>query len=129
MNEHFFSRRRFLKQTSLGMAGLALADGSWRVLAADDPNTDQSAVPEGGPADEVFEPVRYRPMAAKVMGLKKNTLSLNGAWRIDPTPGQGVREQPLSAASWGHFQVPGQWAQQGYDIPKDNLAYHGQRLP
>jgi len=122
MNEHLFSRRRFLKQTSLGMAGLALADGSWRVLAADDSNTDQSAVPEGGPAGEVFEPVRYRPMAAKVMGLKKNTLSLNGAWRIDPTPGQGVREQPLSAASWGHFQVPGQWAQQGYDIPKDKTA-------
>jgi beta-galactosidase len=69
-----------------------------------------------------FEPVHYRPIAAKVMGLKQNTISLNGAWRMDPKPGQNVREKPLNAASWGNFIVPGQWAQQGYDIPLDKTA-------
>ena len=24
--------------------------------------------------------------------------------------------------SWGNFQVPGQWAQQGYDIPQDKTV-------
>ncbi len=61
-------------------------------------------------------------MAAKVIGLKKNTVSLNGAWRIDPNPGHDVREQPLNAANWSTFRVPGQWAQQGYEIPLDETA-------
>ena len=70
----------------------------------------------------VFEPVHYRPIAAKAMGLKKNAVSLDGTWRLDPTPDRGVREKPLNAASWGNFHVPGQWEQQGYDIPRDKTA-------
>src|ERR1035438_141031 len=69
-----------------------------------------------------FEPVRYRPIAAKVLGLKKNLVSLDGAWRIDPKPRQDVREKPLNAASWSNFRVPGQWAQQAYVIPRDRTA-------
>jgi beta-galactosidase len=122
MNDSSVSRRRFLKQTSFGVAGLALTGGSWRVLAANDSGAKQPAASEGEQAVEGFEPVRYRPMAAKVTGLRTNALSLNGAWRLDPKPGQGVREQPLNAAGWGHFQVPGQWVQQGYDIPLDMPA-------
>ena len=107
MNEHLVSRRRFLKQTSLGAAGLALTGSSWRGLTADDSSTNQSAVFEGSQASGVFEPLRYRPMAARVMGLKKNTVSLNGAWRIDPKPSQGVREQPLNAEELGQFPGAG----------------------
>jgi beta-galactosidase len=73
-------------------------------------------------APKAFQPVHYRPMAAKVIGLKTNIVSLDGAWRIDPKPSQDVREKPLNAASWGSFRVPGQWAQQGYDIPRDQTA-------
>src|ERR1017187_9580463 len=69
-----------------------------------------------------FEPVHYRPIAAKVMGLKNNTVSLDGAWRIDPNPGQDVREQPLNAAGWNNFQVPGQWAHQGDDLRRNETA-------
>src|ERR1035438_10638859 len=69
-----------------------------------------------------FEPVRYRPIAAKVLGLKKNPVSLDGAWRIDPKPGQDVRQKVLNAANWGDFHVPGQWELQGYDIPRDTNA-------
>ncbi|MDE3066925.1 MAG: twin-arginine translocation signal domain-containing protein [Verrucomicrobiota bacterium] len=121
MNEYPVSRRRFLKQASLGVAGLALTASSVRGPAADDSSADSSAVPEGKES-EVFKPVRYRPMAAKVMGLTQNTISLNGAWRIDPMPGPDVREQPLEAANWDNFQVPGQWAQQGYAIPLDKTV-------
>ncbi len=54
--------------------------------------------------------------AAEVIGLRRNTASLDGAWRIDPKPGQDVREKLSSATNWGNFDVPGQWVEQGYDI-------------
>ena len=104
------SRRRFLKQTSLGVAGLTLTGNPFRIFSADDPT------------GEVFDPVRYRPMAVKVRGLGKNAMLLNDGWRIDPKPSEDVREHPLDAASWGSFRVPGQWVQQGYDLPQDKTA-------
>ena len=111
------SRRRFLKQTSLGMAGLTLTGNSFRIFSS-----DQSALTQANQTGEVFAPVRYRPMAAKVTGLTKNALLLNGEWRIDPKPSKDVREHPLDAANWSSFHVPGQWAQQGYDLPQDKTA-------
>ncbi len=69
-----------------------------------------------------FEPVHYRPMAARVTGLKQNTVSLDGTWRIDPNPSHDVQAKPLDAVNWRNFQVPGQWAQQGYDIPQDKTV-------
>jgi hypothetical protein len=90
------------------VGALALAGNSFRIFSA-----DRSAVTQGNQTGEDFHPLRYRPMAAKVMGLKKNIMSLNGAWRIDAKPGEDVREHPLGAPSWGSFHVPGQWVQQG----------------
>jgi hypothetical protein len=96
---------------SLFMLGIALA-------AAANSGTNQLPPAVSGP----FEPVHYRPMAAEVPGLKQNTVSLGGTWRIDPQPGQDIREKPLNAANWSNFRVPGQWEQQGYDIPRDQTA-------
>ena len=39
-----------------------------------------------------------------------------------PSPARTFRESPLTAANWGNFQVPGQWAQQGYNIPQDKTV-------
>jgi beta-galactosidase len=127
MNKFPVSRRRFLRQTSLGMAGLALTSAGLGVVAAVDSGTNQFhlATAEGNAvskANEPFKPIRYRLIAAKVIGLKQNTVSLDGRWRIDPRPGPDVREQPLNAANWSDFCVPGQWAQQGYEIPLDETA-------
>jgi beta-galactosidase len=95
---------------------LLLLGTSLAVAADAGTNQPSSVVPEG------FEPVHYRPIAAKVIGLKNNTVSLDGVWRIAPRPGSGVREEPLDAAGWGKFRVPSQWAQQGYEIPMDQPA-------
>ncbi len=73
-------------------------------------------------ADQLFEPVRYRPIPVKVAGLKSNAVSLDGIWRIDPKPADGVREKDLSGKGWAAFRVPGQWAEQGFDIPKEQHA-------
>lgn len=64
-----------------------------------------------------FEPIRYRPIPAKVAGLKNHTLSLDGIWRIKSTPDAMARQQPLNAEGWSNFKVPGQWVQQGFAIP------------
>ena len=117
MNE-YASRRRFLKHASLGMAGLALTRVPLRVFAAD--NSDPTQAPSK--ANGAFAPVRYRPMATRVTGLRRNSISLNGSWRIDPKAVQNCRKQPLNSANWRNFQVPGQWVQQGYDIPQDKTA-------
>jgi len=66
-----------------------------------------------------FEPVHYRPLPEKTAGLEKNTLSLDGAWRLNPAPGDDARTRSLSEPGWAAFKVPGQWLPQGFDIPKD----------
>ena len=71
---------------------------------------------------DAFEPIRYRPMAGIVTGLKINAISLNGGWRIDPKPSEAVRGRALAAANWSSFQVPGQWAQQGHDLPLEHTV-------
>ncbi|HUW60548.1 MAG TPA: glycoside hydrolase family 2 TIM barrel-domain containing protein [Candidatus Bathyarchaeia archaeon] len=60
--------------------------------------------------DLYFEPVRYRPMPAQVDGLNETRLSLNGPWQI------ATQADPPAT---GTCQVPGQWLQQGYDVPLD----------
>ncbi|HEX3624125.1 MAG TPA: glycoside hydrolase family 2 TIM barrel-domain containing protein [Verrucomicrobiae bacterium] len=114
--DRYLNRRRFLKQTSL--AGLVVAAGFSNAFATDknvNPSADSESLAD-------FVPIRYRPMPSKVIGLRKNSVFLNGPWLIDPNPNQNVRENPLSASSWGPFNVPGQWAQQGYDIPLEKTV-------
>ncbi len=111
------TRRQFLKQTSLGVAALTLSGASLSVLSE-----EQSAVLPSDQSAKAFEAVHYRPMPARVTGLQTNALSLNGAWRIDPKPSENVRQISLDAANWGDFHVPGQWAQQGYDLPLDKTV-------
>src|SRR5579863_2789816 len=108
------NRRRFLKQTSLGIAGLTFTSNSFNIF-----HSHPSPVPSVDQVTGAFAPVRYRPLAAKVGGISQNVVSLNGAWRIDPKPGKDVTTLPLDVSSWSNFQVPGQWAQQGYNVPQD----------
>ena len=66
-----------------------------------------------------FEPVHYRPLPAKTAGLATNCLLLDGAWAINPAPTNDVRARPLNSPGWAPFKVPGQWLQQGFDVPQD----------
>ncbi|MBN1490057.1 MAG: hypothetical protein JXA69_09080, partial [Phycisphaerae bacterium] len=69
--------------------------------------------------DVFFEPVRYRPMATSVGGLETTEVLLDGTWRLQPAANEAVRAQPLDANDWRDFNVPGQWLQQGYDLPRE----------
>ncbi len=73
-------------------------------------------------ANLFFEPVHYRPLPVSTMGLKTNSISLDGAWRINTAPGQDVQRMPLSSPEWHSIKVPGQWLQQGFDIPNDRTV-------
>jgi len=66
-----------------------------------------------------FDPVRYRPIPESTAGLDRNQMLLDGVWRINPDPPEDAGSQSLNAAEWGDFRVPGQWLQQGYDVPQD----------
>ena len=117
----YLNRRQFLRRTALGVTGLAITNNATHALAADS-SINQPAVSGNNSVEPSFEPVRYRPMDAKVMGLKENFVSLNGTWLINPQADPNVGEEPLDAASWGRFNVPGQWAQQGYNITQDQFV-------
>ena len=41
-----------------------------------------------------FEPVHYRPRPVRTAGLKTNTISLDGDWRINPAPAPDIRQHP-----------------------------------
>jgi hypothetical protein len=71
------------------------------------------------PVDLTFSPRRYRPVPAAVSGLGGPVRSLDGSWRICPNPPDDIPDIPLSDARWKPFHVPGQWVQQGYDVPMD----------
>ncbi len=72
------------------------------------------------PASELtFSPVRYRPLPSGVAGLDYHRRSLGGTWQIDPAPDETARARPLDDPRWKEFQVPGQWRQQGFDVPQD----------
>ena len=72
------------------------------------------------PASSVnLEPVRYRPLPTKVEGLKDHEINIDGNWRLNTAPSAAFREEPLTAKQWADFRVPGQWKQQGFDIPKE----------
>lgn len=73
-------------------------------------------------SDLFFQPVRYRPIPAEVGGLKDPQMSLDGVWRINLSASDEVRKAPLDAKGWGNLNVPGQWVQQGYDVPQDKAV-------
>ncbi|MCC6445256.1 MAG: hypothetical protein IT210_17575 [Armatimonadetes bacterium] len=75
------------------------------------------------PASQLyFEPVRYRPAPARIGGMKEATLPLNGVWKIDPAPEENARLRPLADPGWKDIAVPGQWLQQGFDVPMDRAV-------
>jgi len=85
--------------------------GDLEIVATYNDNTASRLIP----ADQQdFEPVRYRPLPAKIAGLKDNHVSLDGKWQINTDPKGGGR--------WADLMVPGQWLQQGYNVPQDKEA-------
>jgi len=73
-------------------------------------------------SEQGFEPVRYRPIPVETAGLRANTISLDGKWRIDPDPKDQARGSALDSPGFKDIHVPGQWLQQGFDIPQDATA-------
>jgi beta-galactosidase len=59
-----------------------------------------------------FDPVHYRPIPTKVADLRQCTVLLDGAWQIATNTNTGDLK-------WNPFQVPGQFVQQGVDVPQD----------
>jgi hypothetical protein len=67
--------------------------------------------------DSLFAPVRYRPIPVRQAGLEESVISLDGDWWVHPEPIDPPWEPIRPEAGWKPFRVPGQWVQQGYDLP------------
>jgi len=93
------------------------------VVAAHEGLTARAALP----ADDLsYSPPRFHPIPASVPGLRIVQVSLDGQWRLDPDPGKsasaGTPAVPLTAPRWRPFQVPGQFVQQGFEVPQDRTV-------
>ena len=75
-----------------------------------------------------FEPVHYRPLPAQTAGLDKNCLLLDGVWALNPAATNHLRTQPFNSPGWAPFKVPGQWLQQGFDVPQDKPVAVGREF-
>ncbi len=73
-------------------------------------------------SDVSLEPIRYRPLPSKVGGLKKHEISIDGTWKLNVSPGPTFLQEPLTGKEWADFTVPGQWKQQGFEIPQDKAV-------
>lgn len=72
-----------------------------------------------GPDALRFEPPRFRPMPRRVAGLRQASHTLDGVWRLRADAPETARAARLDAPEWKPFRVPGQWVQQGFDLPPD----------
>ena len=83
---------------------------------------DQEGTLRRPKANLFFEPVHYRPLPERTAKLDTNCLLLNGEWALHPAPTNDVRAQPLDGQGWRPFKVPGQWLQQGFNVPPDKAV-------
>ncbi len=72
-----------------------------------------------------FEEPRFRPIAAKVSGLRQTQMLLDGTWRFNPQAPEHFPATAMASAGWTNLLVPGQWQQQGFDIPQDRTVALG----
>ncbi len=96
-----------------------------RAIATRDNVTAEQKIKVG---ELFFDPVRYRPLPAVVDGLDTPQQSLNGTWRINLDASDATRAKPLDVAGWSDIKVPGQWREQGFDVPQDKPALMGREF-
>jgi hypothetical protein len=72
--------------------------------------------------------VRLPPRPSSVAGVRAPVVSLNGTWQFSPMPPAEFWRDPRSAASWPSLSVPGEWAMQGFGVPRDREAAYARRL-
>ncbi len=69
------------------------------------------------PASEEQRPIL--PIPAKVRGLQKPEVSLNGLWRTAPMPRAEFWKPNLDVSQWSHVDVPCEFVMQGITIVPD----------
>jgi len=66
-----------------------------------------------------FDGPVFRPIAHRMRGIERTEIRLDGTWRIHPSRPEDLATDESESPGWSDFRVPGQWTQQGFDIPRD----------
>ncbi len=106
-------RFRFDRELVQGLA----RKGEIRVTASRQGSTGTRVLP---PRDVLFDPVRYRPIPVLVDGLASPRLDLGGEWKIRPGADETFVGKDFS--EWAAVRVPGQFAEQGFEIEDDECV-------
>ena len=72
--------------------------------------------------------VRLPPRPASVAGVRAPIVSLDGAWSFSPAPPPEFWRSPGAASAWASLSVPGEWAMQGFGVPRDREAAYARKI-
>ena len=61
----------------------------------------------------------FVPIPARMGRLRISEIKLDGRWRIQPAPPTDFQNQAEADRKWADFTVPGQFLQQGFNVPRD----------
>lgn len=92
---------------------LVAREGDAELAASDGRVSDTLIVPR---EELAFEPVRYTPLPSAVAGLPEHVRCLDGEWRLRLDAAESAWRGALTAEGWCPVRIPGQWAQQGYEV-------------
>lgn len=87
-----------------------------------------AALLAAAPAAPEAASVRLPPRPASVAGVQAPVVSLDGAWSFSPAPPPEFWRSPGVASSWASLSVPGEWAMQGFGVPRDRETAYARRL-
>ncbi|MHB9035542.1 MAG: glycoside hydrolase family 2 protein [Armatimonadota bacterium] len=62
---------------------------------------------------------QFVPVAVEVAGVQSSVIKLDGVWNLNTWPADNFYDEFPSEPGWSDFTVPGQFLQQGFNIPQD----------
>lgn len=70
-----------------------------------------------------------RPTPTSVDGVKSPLLDLGGTWKFNPAPDLAkIADAGSQSSQWSDIKVPGQWANQGFDVKPGTAAAYARNF-
>lgn len=96
------------------------------LTVSDAPRALGAMTPENAGTISAFDMAKIqplRPTPTSVDGVQSPLLDLGGTWKFHPAPDLAkISDVKFQAPEWSDIKVPGQWANQGFDVKPGTAA-------
>lgn len=102
----------------IDMSGIVQPDskGDIEVIARSEGRETKASVPL---SELSFKAPRFMPIAAEITGMQSSIIKLDGTWKLNTWPSADFYKEYSDDGNWSDFVVPGQFLQQGFNIPQE----------